>query len=127
MSAASIRPDEALQIEAELENVGDRAGDEVVQLYVRDLEASVPVPIHQLQGFKRVHLRPGERTTVRFELTARQLSLIDGAGRRVVEPGMFEVSVGGCQPVAQDPARSDTSLLIGRFRVKGTVYPIDPF
>jgi len=79
-------------------NTGTRAGDEVLQLYLSHEEASVPVPICQLAGFKRVHLAAGASTVVDFPLAPRQFSLIDDAGRRVVEPGAFHVVVGGCQP-----------------------------
>jgi beta-glucosidase len=74
------------------------AGDEVVQLYVKDLAASVPVAIHSLQGFKRIHLKAGESQTVSFVLTPKQLSVIDNQNQRVVEPGDFEITVGGMQP-----------------------------
>jgi hypothetical protein len=78
----------------------DGPGDEVVQMYITDLEASVPVPLRQLAGFMRLHLQPGETQTVTFTVTTRQLSLIDNRGNRVVEPGEFEIAVGGRQPRA---------------------------
>ena len=83
---------------ATVENVGARAGDEVVQLYLKDLEASSVVPHHSLRGFERIHLRPGATREVAFELTARDLAMVDDAGRRVVEPGRFRASIGGSQP-----------------------------
>jgi beta-glucosidase len=73
-------------------------GDEVVQLYVTDLQASVRVPIRSLAGVARVNLKPGERRVVSFTLEPRQLSLITDDGRVVVEPGDFKVTVGGKQP-----------------------------
>jgi len=75
-------------------NVGARAGDEVVQLYLRDELASVTRPVMQLAGFRRVHLAPGEEREVVFELAAEQLELLDRDLRRVVEPGTFRVMVG---------------------------------
>ncbi len=72
--------------------------DEVVQLYVRDVEASVPVPIRSLQGFKRIHLKPEETQQLTFSLTPKQLSIIDENFQRVVEPGDFEITVGGSLP-----------------------------
>ena len=94
----------ALSVSVEVENTGQRAGDEVVQLYVSDVEASVPVPIRQLQGFERIHLAPGETKKVTFTLRAHQLSLIDDVGQRVVEPGEFQIAVGGRQPRPEDLA-----------------------
>ena len=100
-----------LTVSVEVQNTGQRTGDEVVQLYVSDVEASVPVPIRQLQGFERIHLGPGEMKRVTFTLRAHQLSLIDEAGRRVVEPGQFQVAVGGRQPRPEDLA-GGTEVLI---------------
>jgi len=117
LSAETISPIDTLTISVDVRNTGERAGDEVVQLYVSDVAASVPVPIWQLQGFERIHLAPGETKTVTFTLTPRQLSLIDGAGRRVVEPGAFQVAVGGRQPVSEDFIRQATDVLIGTFEV----------
>lgn len=85
----------SIDISVEVENVGRRDGDEVVQLYVRDLVASVTTPVRSLQGFKRIHLAAGEKTKVAFSLKPVQLSLVDRNMTRVVEPGEFEVYVGG--------------------------------
>jgi len=98
LSEERIGPDESVTVTAEVANTGGRDGDEVVQLYVRDVEASVPVPIRHLEGFRRVHLAAGESQTVTFTLAPRQLSAYDDSGRPFVEPGVFEVSVGGGQP-----------------------------
>jgi len=75
-------------------NTGARAGDEVVQLYVRDDLASVTRPVKELKRFERVSLKPGEKKTVTFELTPRDLSLWNVDMKRVVEPGTFTISSG---------------------------------
>jgi len=75
-------------------NVSERAGDEVVQLYVSDPVASTVRPRRQLCGFSRVTIPAGESVSLRFEVGEESLSLIDAAGRRVVEPGEFEFAVG---------------------------------
>jgi beta-glucosidase len=85
-------------------NAGDRAGDEVVQLYLYKMDASVRVPIQQLCGFQRVPLRPGERREVRFEITPDQLSIVNNAGERVQEPGKFLITAGGASPGARSLA-----------------------
>jgi beta-glucosidase len=121
LSAETIAPDETLTLSADVQNTGDRAGDEVVQLYVTDVAASVPVPIRGLQGFERVHLAPGEVKTVTFTLSPRQLSIIDDAGRRVVEPGEFQVAIGGRQPTPEDVTGEGTAVLLGSFTVTGEV------
>ncbi len=89
---------EPVRVRVDVRNVGRRAGDEVVQLYLRDVEASLPVPIRELQGVARVPLAPGEMRTIEFALTPRQMAVVDEQGQRVVEPGEFEVWVGGGQP-----------------------------
>jgi beta-glucosidase len=81
-------------IAVDVANTGSRPGDEVVQLYVRDEEATVARPVLELLGFRRVHLRPGERRTIRFHLSTEQLCYIDADYRRVVEPGRVRVMVG---------------------------------
>jgi len=111
---------EDVEIAARVRNTGSRAGDEVVQVYVTDGEAGAPVPIRSLAGARRVHLAAGEARTVRFSLTPRQLSLIDARGARVVEPGVFEVSVGGKQPGFRGVAdAATTGVVTGRFEVVG--------
>src|SRR5262249_41357732 len=89
---------ESVGVSVEVRNTGRRAGDEVVQLYVRDVEASVPVPRLHLEGFARVRLRPGQKKVVRFEIGLEALAAYDDQGRRFVEPGVFEIFVGGGQP-----------------------------
>ena len=78
----------------DLRNTGDRAGDEVVQLYVRDDVASVAEPVRALKAFRRVTLRPGETRTVAFKLGPSSFALYDRQMRQVVEPGTFTVYVG---------------------------------
>jgi beta-glucosidase len=91
-------PDTSMSVSVEVTNVGELAGDEVVQLYVTDLEASVRVPKTELKGFRRVHLLPGESKRIDFTLKPYQFSLVDAAYQRVLEPGLFQVFVGGGQP-----------------------------
>jgi beta-glucosidase len=121
LSARTIAPTETLTVSVDVQNVGQRAGDEVVQLYTSDVVASVPVPIRQLGGFTRLHLKPGEKQTVTFTLSPRQLSLIDAAGRRVIEPGEFQLAVGGRQPEPADSVEKRSAVLFGRFAVVGQV------
>jgi len=75
-------------------NTGEREGDEVPQLYVHQQIASVTRPVKQLAGFQRVHLKPGEKTTVEFAVTPAALSLINVDMHQVVEPGLFDIMVG---------------------------------
>ncbi|GMA98367.1 glycoside hydrolase family 3 C-terminal domain-containing protein [Pelosinus sp. IPA-1] len=81
-----------------VKNTGLFASDETVQLYIKDVKASVEVPIWELRGIKKVHLLPGIIKRVTFSLTPRQLALINYEGKCILEPGEFEIYVGGCQP-----------------------------
>jgi beta-glucosidase len=96
-SAKSIKAGSQINVSVDVTNTGEQDGDEVVQLYVTDVAASVPVPIRTLVGFDRVSLRRGEKRTVTFTITPRQMSLIDDSGKRVIEPGEFLISIGGSQ------------------------------
>ncbi|UCC74602.1 MAG: glycoside hydrolase family 3 C-terminal domain-containing protein [Gemmatimonadota bacterium] len=121
-----VRPGDAVEVSVQVENVGDRAGEEVVQLYLTDLGASAPVPIRSLQGFRRLHIEPGETKTVSFTLEPRQLSLIDADSQRVIEPGVFEISVGGKQPGFSGLANAtSTGVVSGRFEVVGEKIRLD--
>ena len=89
-----IRPDGRVVVTVEVENTGRRAGDEVVQLYVRDVAASVARPLIELKGFERVSVSPGERRRVSFTLGPEHLGFYDQRMRYAVEPGEFRVFVG---------------------------------
>jgi beta-glucosidase len=92
-------------------------GDEVVQLYLKEVQASLPVPLLQLQGFTRIRLATGEKQTVQFTLTAEQMSFADEIGKWVLEPGEFKVWVGGQQPnqrIGPQPA----NVMEGQFTVQ---------
>lgn len=94
LSAAGIRPDGRLTASVDVENVGRRSGDEVVQLYIRDVAASVTRPLKELKGFERITLKAGEKRRVEFTLASEQLGFYNRAMRFVVEPGEFKVIVG---------------------------------
>jgi beta-glucosidase len=94
LSSTSIKPDGSVTVTTEVRNTGNRAGDEVVQLYIRDEVSSVTRPIKELKGFRRVTLTPGEAKTVSFELDSRALQFWNADMHRVVEPGTFSIMVG---------------------------------
>ena len=96
-----------------MKNVGGRDGDEVVQLYVRDLESALPMPVRSLRGFERLSLKRGEERRVRFSLVPeRDFPYYDEARKGfTVEPGEFEVEVG---------ASSQDIRLRGRVKVSGS-------
>ena len=85
-------------VTADVENTGSRDGDEVSQLYVTDLIASVVTPVVELKGIQRISLKAGKKKTITFQLTPYQLSLLDANMVRRVEPGQFRIHVGGVCP-----------------------------
>jgi len=94
----SLRAGEALTAEVTLLNAGRREAEEVVQFYMSDLQASVPVPLHKLVGFQRVRLGPGERRRITFTITPEMMALVNEAGESVLEAGQFRLAVGSCSP-----------------------------
>lgn len=98
-----------VKVTFEVGNTGEREGDEVAQLYIHDLVASVARPVKELKRFKRVTLKPGEWKKISFELAPDDLAFYDINMRKVVEPGEFEVMVG---------SSSEDIRLRGRFELK---------
>jgi beta-glucosidase len=94
LSASSIPSNGSVHVSVDVENTGKRRGDEVVQLYVRDVVASVTRPVKELKGFQRVTLDPGERKRVEFDIGDRELGFYNREMKFVVEPGEFKVMVG---------------------------------
>jgi beta-glucosidase len=91
---AEISPSGVATVRCHVKNTGTRAGDEVAQLYVHDVLASVARPIMQLEGFQRVHLEPGEEKELAFSLGPEQLQMLDREMHWVVEPGSFRIMIG---------------------------------
>ncbi|MEW6732536.1 MAG: beta-glucosidase BglX [Acidobacteriota bacterium] len=94
LSASHIQPNDELTVYVDIENIGKRTGDEVVQLYIRDMIASVTRPVKELKGFQRVTLKAGEKKRLKFILTPQHLGFYNREMRFVVEPGMFKIFVG---------------------------------
>jgi len=81
-------------VRVDVTNTGTREGDEVAEMYIHQRVSSVTRPVMELRGFRRVHLKPGEKTTVEFPLTPAALSMLDVNMNKVVEPGVFDIMVG---------------------------------
>ncbi|HSR54521.1 MAG TPA: glycoside hydrolase family 3 N-terminal domain-containing protein [Acidobacteriota bacterium] len=94
LDRSTIGVSERAAVSVQVTNTGARAGDEVVQLYIRDRISSVTRPVLELKGFRRITLEPGESRRVSFEVGPAQLRFYDRSMRRVVEPGEFEIRVG---------------------------------
>jgi beta-glucosidase len=100
VSEASVAAKGEVTVSVDVANTGAVAGDEVAQLYLTHVGVA-GVPLRSLEGFQRIHLAAGEKTTVSFPLRNRQLSVVDEAGSRRIVPGKVEVWVGGGQPVTR--------------------------
>jgi beta-glucosidase len=95
VSSGAVRASDTVTVSVDVANTGAVPGKEVVQLYVRDLYASVDPPVKRLRDFEKVALAPGERRTVTFRLPIHRLAFIGRDNRPVVEPGDFDVMVEG--------------------------------
>ncbi len=94
LSSSSMSPRGSVTATVDVKNTGDRAGDDVVQLYLHDPVASISQPIRRLRGFQRVTLSPGQSQTVSFRLDKSDVGFYDNQGRFVVEPGRIDVYAG---------------------------------
>ena len=117
ISGTSMRPGESLRVDVDVTNAGKVAGDEVVQLYIRDDVGSVTRPVMELHGFRRVRLTPGETRTIPFTITQQDLAFYNSSLARVAEPGSFTVFVGG--------SSADTKQLHFRLETSdGRAFPV---
>lgn len=94
VNPAQIRPKDQTKVTVTVTNTGKRAGDEIVQLYIRDLVSSVTRPVMELKDFRRISLAPGEKKIVEFTITPDKLSFLNLNMETVVEPGWFDILVG---------------------------------
>lgn len=94
LSKTEIKATESIEVRFKLTNTGAYAGGEVVQLYIRDLFASVARPVMELKGFQRIHLKAGESKLITFKITPELLSMLDINLKRIVEPGEFRIMIG---------------------------------
>jgi beta-glucosidase len=122
----TLKTGQAAEVTVEVANTGKRAGEEVVQLYLNRTDAKEADPIRSLAGFQRIALRPGEHKVARFKLLPRQFATVAADGRRVVEPGAFQVVLGGKQPGFKGAADANTTAAIsGIVRLEGPTQPVN--
>jgi beta-glucosidase len=97
LSSQSVRAGDPVTVDVDVKNVGSRAGDEVVQVYLTQPKAAL-TPLRTLGGFERVHVEAGKTAHVTIQLDPRTLGQVDEKGERVVLPGTYKVAIGGAQP-----------------------------
>ncbi|MEA2175352.1 MAG: beta-glucosidase [Blastocatellia bacterium] len=111
LTPATTGPNGEATLTVDVTNTGKVAGDEVVQMYIRDEVSSVTRPVRELKDFKRIHLEPGQTQAVQFLITPDKLSFLDENMNRVVEPGLFDIMVG--------PSSSPDRLLTTKLEIVG--------
>ncbi|AEY64503.1 glycoside hydrolase family 3 C-terminal domain-containing protein [Clostridium sp. BNL1100] len=114
----NVNNGENLSVSVDVQNAGSVDSDEVVQVYIKDMDASVRVPKYSLCGFKRIHLKSGEKKTVTFEIDSNAMTIVDEAGKRYIENGEFTLYVGGSQPDKTSEILSGKKPLEVSFNVK---------
>lgn len=112
-----ITSGESMECSVLVRNIGQRASDEIVQMYLKDMKASTEIPVWQLKGAKRVHLEPGRECRVRFAILPDHMKLVDNQGKSVLEPGFFEVFIGGSQPDRRSRQLTASEIASGVFEV----------
>ena len=111
ISPTAMTPQQQAQVRCRITNTGKRAGDEVVQLYIRDVLSSITTYEKNLAGFERVHLQPGESKELCFTTDRKHLELLNRNNEWVVEPGAFKVMIGA----SSEDIRLNTTLTIGAY------------
>jgi len=125
ISSDRINAGDNIECTVTVKNVGNWEAEETVQLYLRDVEASVEVPRWQLRGVRKVTLKPGEEKEASFLLTPKDMSLIDNDGKRILEPGVFEVFIGGSQPDKRSLELTGTPVAKAEFEVLGETIELE--
>lgn len=109
LKKASVRKGETARVTVEVTNAGRLAGDEIVQLYIRDVVSTVTRPVKELKGFARISLKPGEKKKVSFDITPEKLAFHNVEMKDVVEPGEFEIMTG---PSSRDEDLQKATLTV---------------
>ncbi len=118
LQSNSLTAGEPVRFSFVVKNSGGVEAEEVAQVYLKDLETSVPAPLHKLFAFRRVQLKPGESQRLEFTVQAEQMMLVDEDGKSVLEPGRFRLTAGGCSPSARGEALGAPAPVSAEFTVQ---------
>ncbi|TYQ16616.1 UNVERIFIED_CONTAM: beta-glucosidase [Acetivibrio alkalicellulosi] len=124
LSKEKISVGESIECSVKVKNIGIYQSDEVVQLYLKDIDNNGGPKWH-LEGFKRVNLKPGEDTIVGFKLTPKQMSFINEDGMRILKSGLFEVYISGSQPDSRSLKLTGMKAQKGSFEIIGDTLELD--
>ena len=120
---SEIQNGKDFEVSVTVKNTGERDGDEVVELYISDVKASVTVANIKLQKFKRIHLQKGEEQKLTFRLSPKNLAFCNDEEKWIVEPGDFIISAGGRQPErGEKPGNHGKDIALGKLKVNGNNY-----
>jgi beta-glucosidase len=108
----SVRAGDAVTVAVDVTNLSQRAGDEVVELYLTQPRSAL-TPLRTLGGFKRIHIQPGQTVHVELSLTPRTLGQVNEKGERIIVPGAYEVALGGTQPGETTGGVAGTFSVVG--------------
>jgi beta-glucosidase len=98
VSSTSIRRNQSVNVHVTVTNTGNTEGEEVVQLYISNVNSKTPAPLYSLQGIRRIKLAPASSETVTFTITSDMYAIVNDKGVKVIEPGSVRVSIGGSLP-----------------------------
>jgi beta-glucosidase len=118
LSSQKIKNGENVTAVFKVTNTGKTAGDEVSQLYIKDLQSSFRVPIQSLKGIRKVHLAPGASQEITFVVTPEMMSSVDESGKSVVEKGEILLTIGGSSPGNRSLELGAPEFLKGTFTIK---------
>jgi beta-glucosidase len=96
-----LKKDKSIQAKIRVSNTGAYQGEEVVQLYIQDVTASLVRPVRELKGFEKINLKSGESKEVVFTISEKELSFYNEEGKSITEAGLFHVFIGGNSQVSQ--------------------------
>ncbi|UCG01316.1 MAG: glycoside hydrolase family 3 C-terminal domain-containing protein [Candidatus Heimdallarchaeota archaeon] len=118
ISSTVLKEGEDIHLTIEVSNNGKYNTEEVLQLYVTDVEASVEVPLYSLKDFKRLNLSAGESSQITFDINTEMLKLINEKGERILEPGEFLITIGGSSPSKRSIELGDSPPIIQKIEVR---------
>jgi beta-glucosidase len=118
LSSASVKKNQPVEVEVTVTNTGKVEGEEVVQMYLTDVEASTDAPLFSLHGIQRVILKPGSSSIIKFTVTPQMMELVNAKGERIIEPGKFKVFIGGSLPGNRSETLGAAKSLESFFTVK---------